>query len=130
MSSFKILLIILGLAVVIVSILRRMHLPPILGYLIAGALVGPYGLGLLESKEEIRYIAEFGVVFLLFSIGLELSLPKLVSMRRALLGLGGMQVLLCTALALVVAKFAGLGWPAAIAVSGALALSSTAVATK
>lgn len=130
MSSFKILLIILGLAVVIVSILRRMHLPPILGYLIAGALVGPYGLGLLESKEEIRYIAEFGVVFLLFSIGLELSLPKLVSMRRALLGLGGMQVLLCTALSMVIAKFAGLSWAAAIAVSGALALSSTAVATK
>lgn len=130
MSSFKILLIILGLSVVIVSILRRMHLPPILGYLIAGAVVGPYGLGLLESKEEIRYIAEFGVVFLLFSIGLELSLPKLVSMRRKLLGLGGMQVLLCTALALIVAKFAGLSWPAAIAVSGALALSSTAVATK
>ncbi len=130
MSSFKILLIILGLAVVIVSILRRMQLPPILGYLIAGALVGPYGLGLLESKEEIRYIAEFGVVFLLFTIGLELSLPKLVSMRRALLGLGGMQVLLCTALSMVIAKFAGLSWAAAIAVSGALALSSTAVATK
>ncbi|MGE3318313.1 MAG: monovalent cation:proton antiporter-2 (CPA2) family protein [Candidatus Berkiella sp.] len=130
MSSFKILLIILSLAVIIVSILRRMHLPPILGYLIAGAVAGPYGLGLLESKEEIRAIAEFGVVFLLFTIGLELSLPKLVSMRRALLGLGGMQVLLCTGLALIVAKLVGLGWPAAIAVSGALALSSTAVVTK
>lgn len=130
MSSFEILLIILGLAVVIVSLLRRMHLPPILGYLIAGACVGPYGLGLLESKEEIRYIAEFGVVFLLFSIGLELSLPKLISMRRALLGLGGMQVIVCTAAAMLIAKLAGLSWPAAIAVSGALALSSTAVATK
>jgi CPA2 family monovalent cation:H+ antiporter-2 len=129
-SSFEILLIILGLAVVIVSILRRIHLPPILGYLIAGAVVGPYGLELLESKEEIRYIAEFGVVFLLFSIGLELSLPKLISMRRALLGLGGLQVVLCTAAALIVAKIAGLSWAAAIAVSGALALSSTAVATK
>jgi CPA2 family monovalent cation:H+ antiporter-2 len=129
-SSFEILLIILGLAVVIVSVLRRMHLPPILGYLIAGALVGPYGLELLESKEEIRYIAEFGVVFLLFSIGLELSLPKLISMRRALLGLGGLQVVLCTAAALIVAKIVGLSWAAAIAVSGALALSSTAVVTK
>ncbi|MFI4938145.1 MAG: monovalent cation:proton antiporter-2 (CPA2) family protein [Candidatus Berkiellales bacterium] len=130
MSSFKILLITLGLAVVIVSILRRMHLPPILGYLIAGACVGPYGLGLLESKEEIRHIAEFGVVFLLFSIGLELSLSKLISMRRALLGLGGLQVLLCTAAGLLVAKLAGLSWAASIAVSGAVALSSTAVATK
>lgn len=130
MSSFKLLLIILGLAVVIVSILRRMQLPPLLGYLIAGACVGPYGLGLLESKEEIRHIAEFGVVFLLFSIGLELSLPKLISMRRALLGLGGMQVLLCTGTAMLIAKWAGLDWPAAFVVAGALSLSSTAVATK
>ncbi len=130
MSSFEILLIILGLAVVIVSLLRRLHLPPILGYLIAGACVGPYGLALLESKEEIRNIAEFGVVFLMFSIGLELSLPKLISMRRALLGLGGLQVLLCTLAALGVAKFVGMSWAGAFAVSGALALSSTAVATK
>lgn len=130
MSSFKILLITLGLAVIVVSVLRRIQLPPLLGYLIAGACVGPYGLGVLESKEEIRYIAEFGVVFLLFSIGLELSFPKLISMRRALLGLGGLQVLLCVFIALTIAKIAGLGWAAAIAISGALALSSTAVATK
>lgn len=130
MHSFEILLIIMGLAVVIVSIFKRMQLPPLLGYLLAGACVGPYGLGILESKEEIRAIAEFGVVFLLFSIGLELSLPKLVSMRRALLGLGGLQVTLCTVVAMLLAKLAGLSWPAAFAVAGALALSSTAVATK
>lgn len=130
MQSFEILLITLSVAIVIVSVLRRVQLPPLLGYLIAGAIVGPYGFGLLDSKEEIRHIAEFGVVFLLFSIGLELSLPKLISMRRALLGLGGMQVLLCTLTALFIAKIAGLNWAAAIAVSGALALSSTAVATK
>lgn len=130
MSSFKILLITLGLSVVIVSLLRRMQLPPILGYLIAGACVGPYGLALLESKDELSYIAEFGVVFLMFSIGLELSLPKLISMRRALLGLGGLQVLLCTAAALLVGKLVGLSWAASFAVSGAIALSSTAVATK
>lgn len=130
MPNFSVVLIILGLSVVIVSILRRLHLPPILGYLIAGACVGPFGLGLLESKEEIRYIAEFGVVFLLFSIGLELSLPKLISMRRALLGLGGLQVLLCTLVVLLTGRWAGLSWAAAFTISGALALSSTAVATK
>lgn len=130
MPNFNVVLIILALSVVIVSILRRLQLPPILGYLIAGACVGPYGLGLLESKEEIRYIAEFGVVFLLFSIGLELSLPKLISMRRALIGLGGMQVLLCTLVVLLTGKWAGLSWAAAFTISGALALSSTAVATK
>lgn len=130
MSNFEILLIVLGISIVIVSILRRIHLPPILGYLIAGACIGPYGLALLETKEEIRTIAEFGVVFLLFSIGLELSLPKLISMRRALLGLGGLQVLICTLVAMIVAKFCGLSWAASFAVAGALALSSTAVVTK
>jgi CPA2 family monovalent cation:H+ antiporter-2 len=129
-SNFEILLIVLGISVVIVSILRRIHLPPILGYLIAGACIGPYGLALLETKEEIRTIAEFGVVFLLFSIGLELSLPKLISMRRALLGLGGLQVLICTLVAMFVAKLCGLSWAASFAVAGALALSSTAVVTK
>lgn len=130
MSNFEILLIVLGISIVIVSILRRIHLPPILGYLIAGACIGPYGLSLLETKEEIRTIAEFGVVFLLFSIGLELSLPKLISMRRALLGLGGLQVLICTVVAMMAAKFFGLSWAASFAVAGALALSSTAVVTK
>ena len=130
MPNFSVVLIILGISVIIVSILRRLHLPPLLGYLIAGVCVGPFGLGYLESKEEIRYIAEFGVVFLLFSIGLELSLPKLISMRRALLGLGGMQVFLCTLVVLLTGRWAGLSWAAAFTISGALALSSTAVATK
>lgn len=130
MAPFHALLIILGLAVVVVSILRRYHLPPALGYILVGALVGPFGLRLLESKEEIHYIAEFGVVFMLFSIGLELSLPKLISQRRTIFGLGGMQVLLCTGIAAGIAHWAGLSWPAAIAVSGAFALSSTAVVTK
>jgi len=129
-QGFEILLITLGVAVVIVTILRRLHLPPLLGYIIAGALVGPYGLGFLEDGEQMRYIAEFGVVFLLFMIGLELSLPKLIAMRRPLLGLGGMQVLICTGLVILVSQFLGLPWPATIAISGALALSSTAIGTK
>jgi len=130
MSYFEVLLITLSLAVVIVSIVRRMHFPPLLGYLIAGALVGTHGFDLLASNEQLYYIAEFGVVFLMFSIGLELSLPKLVSMRRSLLGLGGLQVLLCSLAALLVAKVAGLSWAASVVISGALALSSTAVVTK
>jgi len=129
-QAFEILLITLGVAVVIVTILRRLHLPPLLGYLIAGALVGPYGLGFLADGEQMRYIAEFGVVFLLFMIGLELSLPKLIAMRRPLLGLGGMQVLICTAIVMLVSRLLGLPWPATIAISGALALSSTAIGTK
>ncbi len=130
MQSFEILLITLGVAVVIVTLLRRLQLPPLLGYLIAGALVGPFGFGFLEDGEEMRYIAEFGVVFLLFMIGLELSLPKLVAMRKPLLGLGGMQVLICTAIGIFGSRFFGVPWPATIAISGALALSSTAIGTK
>jgi CPA2 family monovalent cation:H+ antiporter-2 len=129
-EHFESLLITLGSAVLIVALLRRMHLPPILGYLLTGMVVGPHGLGLLETGEELNFIAEFGVVFLLFTIGLELSFPKLVSMRRSLLGLGGLQVLTCTALAISAAYYFGLPWPAIIAVAGSLALSSTAVVTK
>lgn len=130
MQAYEILLITLSTSIVIVAVLRKLHLPPLLGYLIAGALVGPYGLGLLESKEEMRYIAEFGVVFLLFNIGLELSLPKLISMRRPLLGLGGLQVTICTAIALGISLFYGINLGGSIAIAGALALSSTAIATK
>ncbi len=130
MNSFHSLLITLGIAVSTILILRRLQLPPILGYLITGALVGPYTFGLLSSHEELKTLAEFGVVFLLFTIGLELSLPKLISMRRSLLGLGGMQVILCVAIAVGIAHYAQLSWPTAITIAGALALSSTAVATK
>lgn len=130
MQAFEILLITLSVSVITVTILRKMHLPPILGYLIAGALVGPHCFGLLENEEAMRYIAEFGVVFLLFMIGLELSFPKLIAMRRPLLGLGGMQVLICTGIALGVSLFCGISLPASIAISGAIALSSTAIGTK
>lgn len=130
MTSFQSLLIILSIAVSTILILRRLQLPPILGYLITGMLVGPYTFGILKTPEELKTLAEFGVVFLLFTIGLELSLPKLISMRRSLLGLGGAQVVLCVAIAIGIAYYANLNWPTAITIAGALALSSTAVATK
>lgn len=130
MELLEIILKVLSVAVIIVACLRAIHLPPLLGYLLAGTLVGPSVLGWLESGEELSFIAEFGVVFLLFTIGLELSLPKLISMRRALLGLGGLQMLLCTSLAVGVGVAAGLDLPAAITIAGALSLSSTAVASK
>ncbi|MGE4348502.1 MAG: monovalent cation:proton antiporter-2 (CPA2) family protein [Candidatus Berkiella sp.] len=130
MHNPEILLITLTASVVIVTLLRRLHLPPLLGYLMAGALVGPHCFRLLETREEMSYIAEFGVVFLLFNIGLELSLPKLISMRRPLLGLGGLQVAICTGIALGASLLLGTPLPASIAIAGALALSSTAIATK
>lgn len=129
-SIFQNLIIVLGIAVIIITLLRRFHLPPILGYLIAGILVGPGALGLISNADDLHYVAEFGVVFLLFTIGLELSLPKLIAMRRALLSLGGGQVLLCTLIVMLFSLFADLSLAAAITVAGALTFSSTAVATK
>lgn len=127
---FQDFLMVLGISVGIIWGLRKLHLPPILGYLLAGTMVGPYGFELMRSQESLTFVAEFGVAFLLFAIGLELSFPKLIAMRRKLIGLGGMQVAICTVIVIGIAHFAGLDWPAAIAVAGALSLSSTAVVIK
>ncbi|MFW6041415.1 MAG: cation:proton antiporter, partial [Guyparkeria sp.] len=89
-----ILLTLLLISVVAVVALRRINLPAILGYLAVGVLAGPHALGLVRDIHDIHLIAEFGVVFLLFMLGLEFSLPRLVSMRRAVVGMGGAQVLL------------------------------------
>ncbi|RAI03714.1 potassium transporter [Acuticoccus sediminis] len=126
---------------IIVPILQRLGINSILGYLLAGIAVGPYGIVQLADSvsgvpitfftitdtEGVRQIAELGVVFLLFLIGLELSAPRLWAMRRLVFGLGGLQVLV-TAIALTFAgQAAGLGLEAAVAVGSALALSSTAI---
>src|SRR6516162_3130877 len=95
-------LILLATAVVAVVLCRLVRLPPILGYLIAGMVVGPHGLRLIPDTADVRELAEFGVVFLMFSIGLEFSLPQLKSMRRAVFGLGLAQVTITTAVAMIV----------------------------
>jgi len=124
------ILILLSAAVVAVGLFRRLQLPPILGYLLVGVLVGPYGLQLIADTQDTRFLAEFGVVFLLFTIGLEFSLPQLMAMRSAVLGLGGGQVLLSTALAALVARALGIDWEGALVVGGILSLSSTAMVIK
>src|SRR6202051_4034830 len=90
-------LLLLAAAVAGVVAFRMLHLPPMLGYLVVGILIGPFGLGMAEDNETTHTLAEFGVVFLMFSIGLEFSLPKLSSMRRNVFGLGMAQVLLTIA---------------------------------
>ncbi len=128
--TLQIILMLLGVSVLIVTLFRRLHLPPILGYLIVGILVGPFGGGLVASNEDTRFIAEFGIVFLLFAIGLEFSLPQMMALKGAVFGSGGSQVLLTAAL------FGGIAWLLGIAPMGAiiigaiLALSSTAIVTK
>ncbi|RED51550.1 glutathione-regulated potassium-efflux system protein KefC [Aestuariispira insulae] len=118
----------LAAAVIAVPLSKRIGLGSILGYLLAGVIIGPWGLGLITDVEDILHFSEFGVVLMLFLIGLELNPSKLWSMRKPILALGGGQVLL-SALALAGAvSLLGHGLSAAIVAGMGLALSSTAVA--
>lgn len=114
-------------AVVSVPIAKRLGLGSVLGYLVAGALIGPFALRLVGREAEVMHVAEFGVVMMLFLIGLELQPSKLWTMRRALVGLGLAQVLGTAAAIGAVGYFAGLALPMAAAVGLVLAMSSTAI---
>ena len=120
----------LAAAVVVVVVCRVVHLPPIVGYLVVGVVVGPHALAWVPSDDTTRYIGEFGVVFLMFSIGLEFSLPQLRAMRRAVFGLGLAQVVITNAVAMIALTFVGYGWQAGLVMGGALAMSSTAIVSK
>jgi len=137
-SALELTLILLVAAVLGVVAFRMMHLPPMLGYLSVGILIGPHALGLASNSPATHMLAEFGVVFLMFSIGLEFSLPKLKSMRRSVFGLGMAQVvvtilvtMLCGGLlAKFLPQFFNISWSAAFALGGALSMSSTAIVLK
>jgi CPA2 family monovalent cation:H+ antiporter-2 len=137
-SALELTLLLLGSAVLGVVGFRMLHLPPMLGYLAVGIVIGPHALGLATENTTTHTLAEFGVVFLMFSIGLEFSLPKLSSMRRTVFGLGMAQVLLTIAVTMLFGWFAALvlppmmqiSWRAAFALGGALAMSSTAIVSK
>ncbi len=137
-STLELTLILLAAAVLGVVVFRMLHLPPMLGYLSVGILIGPHAFGLVEDSQATHRLAEFGVVFLMFSIGLEFSLPKLISMRRSVFGLGLAQVVLTIAAAigigwlasLILPKYFNIDWRAGFALGGALAMSSTAIVSK
>lgn len=121
-------LIFLAAAVVGVSVAKRLGLGSILGYLLAGIAIGPFALGWVgKDVEDIMHFAEFGVVMMLFLVGLELEPKKLWRMRMPILGLGGLQVLFTGILISLVAYFSGQQWQAALAIGMVLALSSTAI---
>ena len=114
-------------AVIAVPLARRTRLGSVIGYLAAGALIGPTGLDLVGSAEEIEHIAELGIVLMLFVIGLELSPQRLWVMRRLVFGLGSLQLVVSTIVIGAVAELFGFGWKVALVVGLGLALSSTAI---
>ena len=138
MTSLELTLLYLLAAVLGVVACRSLKWPPMLGYLSVGVVIGPHALALARSADDIRHLGEFGVVFLMFVIGLEFNLPKLRAMRRHVFGLGLFQVvvtmLLVTLGSVILAAWAPswwtMEWRAAVALSGALAMSSTAIVVK
>lgn len=138
LTSLELTLLLLTAAVLGVVAFRMLHLPPMLGYLVAGTAIGPYALGWAQDNAATHTLAEFGVVFLMFSIGLEFSLPKLLAMRRIVFGLGLAQVLLTVVVTMLfgwfcshlLPSFFNISWQAAFALGGALAMSSTAIVSK
>ncbi|HTE15140.1 MAG TPA: monovalent cation:proton antiporter-2 (CPA2) family protein, partial [Burkholderiales bacterium] len=129
-ATLQPVLVLLATAVLVVVVFRQLKQPPLLGYLIVGAAIGPHAFGWIRETEQVRGLAEIGVVFLMFSIGLEFSLPKLRTMRRTVLGLGSAQVAITLLVVMGVALLLGLSWRGALVLGGALAMSSTAILAK
>lgn len=129
-NTLQLVLILLAVAVMVVVVCRLLKLPVTLGYLAVGISIGPHALGWIPDTQQARYLGEFGVVFLMFSIGLEFSLTKLRSMQFTVFGLGGMQLLLTLVGVAGGAMMLGLDWRTGIALGGILAMSSTAIVSK
>ncbi len=130
MVFLKSLIIILGIAAVVVFALHRIRIPSVVGFLLAGILLGPYGLHFIKDIETIQVFAEIGVIILLFTIGLEFSLSKFLKMRREVFGVGGLQVLLTVTLVTLI-SYQWLGdYNKALFAGFLTALSSTAIVMK
>ncbi len=129
-NTLELVLILLAIGVLVSVVCHRLRLPPILGYLTVGIVVGPHALGWVPNSPQARYLAEFGVVFLMFSIGLEFSLGQLKAMRRIVFGLGLAQVAFTITIGLAFSMLVGWDWKAGIVLGGALAMSSTAIVSK
>ena len=136
---FKDALIVLGTAAIVAPVVHRLKISPILGFLVVGAALGPHGLGRLAEhsraidwftvtgEKQIAFIADFGIVFLLFFIGLELSMRRLLTMRRLVFGLGTLQVAISATIIGLIASLWGARPGASVLIGLSLALSSTAI---
>jgi CPA2 family monovalent cation:H+ antiporter-2 len=126
-QPLALVLILLAAAVVVILLARRLGLPSLLGYLIVGMALGPHALAVIAESDTTRLLSELGIVFLLFMLGLEFSLPRMLAMRREVFGLGAAQVALTTVVVAGIARAFGVPWALAIVLGGAVAMSSTAI---
>jgi CPA2 family monovalent cation:H+ antiporter-2 len=124
------ILLLLVMSVGGVAAFRTLQLPPILGYLLVGALAGTHGLVFIHETEGLAFMGEVGMVFLLFAIGLEFSVKQFMAMRNTIIGLGGMQVIISTLSGMVILSYFGATWQSALVAGGAMAMSSTAIVVK
>ena len=120
-------LILLLATVFVVAVARRQGLPPILGYLVVGLLLGPLAFAVLPNGAATHILAEIGVVFLLFTLGLDFSWPRMIAMRREVFGLGAAQLLAVGLAMASLLRMLAVGWAPALVVGGAVAMSSTAI---
>ncbi len=124
-SPLPMILVLLAASVFVVTLARRLGLPSILGYVTVGLVLGPHASGLFPESETTHLLAELGVVFLLFTLGLEFSWPRMVALRREVFGLGSLQVLGTAAAVAVIAHLFGIAWAQSIVLGGVVAMSST-----
>src|SRR5215472_9101855 len=120
-------LILLAGSVFLVTLVRRLALPTSLAYLLVGLVLGPHALGVVSDTGTTRLLAELGVAFLLFTLGLEFSLPRMLAMRGEVFGLGALQVTATAGVCALIAHALGVGWLPAIVLGGAVSMSSTAI---
>ena len=130
LASLQSVLLLLAAAVLAVVVCRSLRLPPIIGYVVTGIALGPHALRLVSDPGGTHRLAEFGVVFLMFSIGLEFSLARLAAMRRLVFGLGGMQVACTMLIGVGIALAYGASWQAGLGLGAIAAMSSTAIVSK
>jgi CPA2 family monovalent cation:H+ antiporter-2 len=130
MNFLESILSVFFLALCVTVVFRQLRLSVILGYLIVGAVVGPNALGWIPNSDNIKELAEFGIVFLMFTVGLEFSLPKLFTLKYPVFFIGGLQVLISILITTLIAKCLGMSTISAVIVGGIVAMSSTAIVVK
>ena len=129
-QSIELILILLVSSVAAVAVFRYLRISSTIAYFFVGLLLGPFAFGLLPNTESVKHFVEFGIVFLMFTIGLEFSLPKLNSMRKIIFGLGAIQVVTTILTTMAISRLFNLNFGSAFIIGSAFSLSSTAIVLK